>query len=109
MRKLIILFVVLLITEQLAIYAWGSAIHDIIQKGRAFSQAAINIARGDTLRFDNEDDFLHQIYVDATSMHFESNEQPPGEVVSVTFPSAGTFEVHCHIHPKMSLIVNVKQ
>jgi plastocyanin len=108
MRRLIIFFATLLVAEQIAIFAWSGVPHDIAQKGRAFSASSVDIARGDTLRFNNEDDFLHQIYVAAPNMSFESNEQPPGELVSVTFPNAGRYEVHCHIHPKMSLIVNVK-
>jgi plastocyanin len=41
-------------------------------------------------------------------MSFDSDEQPPGQNVSVTFPASGIFEVRCHIHPKMSLIVTVR-
>jgi plastocyanin len=82
--------------------------HTIVQQGRAFHPAEVSIDRGDTLTFRNQDDFLHQIYVKSGPMAFDSDEQPPGENVTVTFSTAGTFEVRCHIHPKMRLIVRVK-
>lgn len=82
--------------------------HKIVQAGRSFSPGEITINTGDTLVFDNEDDFIHQIYVDSNVTKFDSDEQPPGQTVSVTFPTAGTFPVRCHIHPKMLLLVHVK-
>lgn len=107
MRRLLIGFAVLLLTGSLAAVAWSGSTRDIIQKGRAFAVSGIEIMRGDTLRFTNDDEFLHQIYVAAPNMSFESNEQAPGQTISVAFPTAGTFEVHCHIHPKMLLTVKV--
>ena len=82
--------------------------HRIIQSGRAFHPLEVTIARGQALTFVNQDEFIHQIYVKSDQMNFDSDEQPPGQNVTVGFPTAGTFEVHCHIHPKMGLIVHVK-
>ena len=36
-----------------------------------------------------------------------SDERVPGQTLVETFPDEGTFEVHCHIHPKMKLVVRV--
>ena len=88
--------------------AGAAATHRIVQKGRAFGVGEITIARGDSLLFTNEDEFLHQIYVASGGMTFDSNEQPPGQTIDVNFPSAGTFAVRCHIHPKMLLTVRVQ-
>ena len=82
--------------------------HAIVQLGRAFHPAETTIGRGETLVISNRDNLLHQIYVKSDVMSFDSDEQPPGENVSVTFPVAGTFQVRCHIHPKMSLTVIVR-
>jgi hypothetical protein len=41
-------------------------------------------------------------------MSFDSDEQPPGQNVTLRFPVTGTFEVRCHIHPKMDLVVHVR-
>ena len=88
--------------------AGAAALHQIAQKDRAFQVAAVTIAAGDSLAFTNDDPFLHQIYIKSPALNFESTEQPPGSTVEVRFPTAGTFEVRCHIHPKMSLAVTVK-
>ncbi len=82
--------------------------HTIIQNGRAFHPLEVTIAHGETLSFVNQDEFIHQIYVKSDQMNFDSDEQPPGQTVAVAFPVSGTFEVHCHIHPKMRLVVHVK-
>ena len=79
--------------------------HVIAQSGRSFHPGEITIAKGDTLTFTNKDDFIHQVYVPDL---FDSEEKAPGEKLSENFPRAGTFEVRCHIHPKMKLVVHVK-
>ncbi len=86
----------------------AAAVHRVVQKGRAFSLSQITIARGDSLLFANDDEFLHQIYVDSRNMSFDSDEQPPGQTIEVNFPRSGTFPIRCHIHPKMLLTVRVE-
>jgi plastocyanin len=88
--------------------ALAGAIHEIAQKDRNFAVGEIEIADGDTLRFTNEDDFLHQIYVATPSFSFDSEEQAPGKTIELRFPSPGRYVVLCHIHPKMHLYVRVK-
>jgi plastocyanin len=76
----------------------------IIQKGRAFNPKEVSIDRGDTLTFTNEDEFIHQMYAGDL---FDSDEKRPGQKLTETFSRTGTFEVRCHIHPKMKLVVRV--
>jgi plastocyanin len=90
------------------VVAFAAAVHQVIQKDRAFSVGEITIARGERLDFDNEDEFIHQIYIASPDMTFDSAEQPPGQIVSVQFTRTGTFPVRCHIHPKMALTVHVQ-
>ncbi len=78
--------------------------HTVIQKGRRFSVPDIAIRAGESLTFTNNDEFIHQIY--ATGL-FDSEERAPGQNLTEAFPTAGTFEVRCHIHPKMKLVVHV--
>ena len=82
--------------------------HVIVQQGRAFRPGDVTLDRGDTLTIRNRDEFIHQIYVKSDAMNFDSDEQPPGQDVLVKFPAGGTFQVRCHIHPKMVLTVHVK-
>jgi len=88
--------------------AFAGAVFRVAQIGREFSVATLAIAAGDTVQFSNEDTFLHQIYAYSAAFSFDSDEQAPGETLAVRFPVAGTFEVHCHIHPKMRLVVTVR-
>ena len=80
----------------------------IVQNGRAFHPREVTIAHGTTLNFSNEDEFIHQIYVDVEGFGYDSEEQSPGQVFHINFPNVGTFPVRCHIHPKMLLTVQVK-
>jgi plastocyanin len=77
----------------------------VVQKGRAFRPTEISIARGDTVTFTNNDSYIHQVYVEGL---FDSTEKSPGENLNETFPSAGTFQVRCHIHPTMKMTVRVR-
>jgi plastocyanin len=90
--------------------AAGSALaadHVVAQKGRRFHPDEVTIARGDTITFTNNDEFIHQIYVAAQDFGFDTKEKAPGEADTEAFTTSGTFEVHCHIHPKMKLVVHV--
>ncbi len=91
-----------------AAFALAAEVTTVSQRGRAFLVHDVQIARGDTVHFTNDDDFTHQIYVNSPSFNYESEEQPPGQAVDVRFPNAGVFEVRCHIHPKMLLHVDVR-
>lgn len=79
--------------------------HIVGQSGRAFHPGEITIAKGDSLTFTNQDDFIHQVYVSGL---FDSDEKAPGQTLTESFPDGGTFVVRCHIHPKMKLVVHVK-
>jgi plastocyanin len=77
----------------------------VVQRGRAFHPTEVTIQRGDTITFTNSDSFIHQIYVSGL---FDSEEKAPGQDLNETFPVTGTFQVRCHIHPTMHLVVRVK-
>jgi plastocyanin len=92
-----------------ALAASAAEKHLIVQHDRSFSVDAITVAVGDTIQFSNNDDFIHQIYSDTSKVfNFDTDESEPGNSIFIKFTTAGTFEVHCHIHPKMGLIVTVK-
>jgi plastocyanin len=95
-----------------AVLACAVAVADdantIVQNGRAFHPTEVTINSGTTLNFSNQDEFIHQIYVDVDGFGYDSAEQSPGQVFHITFPNRGTFPVRCHIHPKMLLTVHVK-
>ena len=78
--------------------------HRIVQKERRFNPTEITIKAGDSLTFTNDDEFIHQMYADGL---FDSDEKKPGQSLTQVFPRQGTFEVRCHIHPKMKLAVRI--
>jgi plastocyanin len=85
----------------------AAASYHVAQRDRSFSLKAITVALGDVIHFDNSDDFIHQIYIESPDFKFDSEESYPGNSIDVTFTKRGTYVVHCHIHPKMSLEVTV--
>lgn len=88
--------------------ALGAALA-VSQKGRTFTPSEISISRGESVQILNDDrDLRHHVYIDADKFNFDSGDQEPGAQVNIRFPTAGTFEVLCAIHPKMKLIVRVK-
>ena len=80
----------------------------VTQSGRKFTPNEVSIAVGDSVLFNNQDEFIHQVYVDSDKIDYDSAEQRPGETKTIKFPKTGDFPVRCHIHPKMLLIVHVK-
>lgn len=80
---------------------------EVTQEHRRFSVDTLTIGRGDVVRFINADEFLHQIYVKALGFSTSGGEEP-GQHVDVAFPTSGTFEVRCEIHPRMLLTVTVQ-
>lgn len=100
MNRLSLLFLL-----ALAGAAYADDAHTVVQQGRAFHPSEVTINRGEALTFTNKDEFIHQVYVPGL---FDSDERAPGQNLTESFPESGTFEVRCHIHPKMKLVVHVK-
>lgn len=86
------------------VVAFADGSPTIVQKGRRFIPSEVTVRAGERLTFTNDDEFIHQIYADGL---FDSDEKPPGQKLVEEFSRNGSFEVHCHIHPKMKLVVHV--
>lgn len=81
----------------------------VSQSGRVFEPNRLAVALGDEVVIHNDDaGLLHHVYVESKDFSFESDEQNPGEKVTIRFPRAGSYEVRCGIHPKMRLLVDVR-
>ena len=93
---------------QLPWAALASQAAEVVQKGRAFAVRDIEIARGGVVRFLNEDEFPHQINVKGPGVSVDSGLQDPGQSLEVAFPSPGTFDVRCGVHPRMRMSVRVE-
>ena len=106
-RRLFATTAVLMLIPLCAV-ALGQGIHEVVQADRKFQESAITIARGDIVRFTNDDPYIHQIYVNARNFNFESSMQPPQQIIEVRFTAPGVYQVMCHIHPTMRLTVTVE-
>jgi plastocyanin len=72
----------------------------------AFNPDVLHIAVGATVRWINEDSFLHQIASNPHPVHtdlpgLDSGNLSAGRSYDFTFTEAGTFGYHCHLHPFM--------
>lgn len=91
--------------------AWAGAanVPVVTQANRKFQPQQIEVARGGTIRFVNDDgQLLHHVYSTSPDFGFDSGEQEPGKAIDERFPVPGTFTVLCGIHPKMRLVVTVR-
>ena len=80
----------------------------VSQRERQFTVSSVTVPLGGVLRVSNDDEFVHQIYINEPTMTYESDEQEPGRTVDVRLAKPGTFQVRCHIHPRMLMQVTVR-
>ena len=80
--------------------------HKVSQAGKLFTPAEIEITRGDTVGFVNDDAITHNVF--AKSMNLNTGAMKPGDSREVTFDAPGKVEVKCAIHPMMKMTISVK-
>jgi plastocyanin len=68
----------------------------------------LTIKVGDSIRFLNEDPFLHNVFSLSAIKNFDLGSYPKGESKSVTFDKPGQAEIECSIHPQMLFKLEVK-
>ncbi|MCX7383372.1 MAG: plastocyanin/azurin family copper-binding protein [Alphaproteobacteria bacterium] len=86
-----------------------ASVSNIDQAGQQFSKKSLGVHVGDSIRYKNSDDAIHNINViDAADLARDMGLQKPGENIDVLFDKAGKFIVRCSIHPKMKMIVTAE-
>ena len=68
---------------------------------------AVEVAVGDTLEFENRDEVDHTFTSDEDL--FDSGPIGPGDTYGYSYTEAGTYAVHCEIHPTMQSEVIVTE
>ncbi len=68
----------------------------------------LTIKVGDTIYFQNDDPFFHNIFSLSDLKTFDLGSYPAGQSKSVTFDSPGEVEIECAIHPEMYLLLTVE-
>jgi plastocyanin len=82
--------------------------HAVDQKDKEFSVTEITVKPGDKLTFKNGDSVTHNVFSNSKANAFTIKIQQPGQSSTVDFKDEGVTEVRCAIHPKMKLLVTVK-
>lgn len=72
----------------------------------AFSPATLEIKKGKTVTWTNEDSSDHQVASDTNV--FSGSPLSKGQTYSFTFNETGSFPYHCVIHPSMKGTIIVK-
>jgi len=70
----------------------------------SFNPSTLNINKGDTVVWTNNDGAPHQVIGDGIS----GQVMGKGESFSKTFNESGTVNYHCSIHPSMKGIITIK-
>jgi plastocyanin len=78
------------------------------QQNKEFSQTSLHIKAGDSIKFVNKDELVHEVHSATDGYDFDLGAQKPGSETSHTFDKPGTVKVRCAIHPKMKLEVVVE-
>jgi plastocyanin len=104
MRRLALLVTTILAGLSAGALAANQMVH---QQGRVFSSESLDIKKGETITFMNDDTVSHNIISTSKGNEFNLGSQPPGTSTDVTFKEAGDVLVLCAIHPRMKLTVKV--
>ena len=78
------------------------------QKNKTFAPGTLDAHVGDTVVFTNDDTVAHNV-MSTGAEKFNLGSIKPGATAQTTLGQAGEVEVHCAIHPKMKLVINVTQ
>ena len=71
--------------------------YNITLQNFSFNPSELNIKKGDTVTWTNQDSAPHTILANS----FQSNTLSKGQNFSFTFNASGAFEYICSIHPSM--------
>lgn len=74
----------------------------ISQKDKTFLPALRVVVAGQSVRFTNDDDVVHNVFSTSKARPFDLGKPPPGQTREVRFPTPGLVELYCNIHEQMS-------
>ena len=79
----------------------------ISQKGKVFSESAVEIKKGETLVFLNDDNVPHNVLSTTPGHIFNLGLIGPGHSTPVTFDQSGDIQIICAMHPSMKMSLKV--
>lgn len=92
----------------LAVAAPGfAAEHVVTMAGSNYAPARLAAKVGDTVRFVNDDQADHDVFVPTAGFGIDLGAQKPGDSRTMRLGKAGAFDVECVMHPHMVLKITV--
>jgi plastocyanin len=85
-----------------------AAEHVVTMAGQQYQPSEIEATRGDVIRFVNDDDVAHEVFVPTVGFGLDLGEQEPTEEKVLALAKDGRFEVECVFHSHMLLTVTVE-
>lgn len=83
--------------------------HEVGQLNKEFTVNTLDIKKGDTVKFLNQDPFFHNVFSLSDAALFDLGSFPKGDSKQVVFEDVGEVEVECAIHPNMRMVINVQE
>jgi len=83
-------------------------VHEVRMMGSTYSPARIDARVGDSLRFVNDDDDAHTVFVPTRGFAANLGNQPPNATRDLALAAPGRIEIECMPHPQMKLVVVVR-
>jgi cytochrome c peroxidase len=80
----------------------------VSQANKLFRPRYVRVRADEPLNVLNDDTRTHNVRIYDPRFDYNSGAQEPRETVTIRFPSPGTFEAFCAIHPSMRLTVVVE-
>ncbi|WP_455210945.1 cupredoxin domain-containing protein [Kaarinaea lacus] len=81
--------------------------HLITQKDLKFIPIIKVVKPGDSVKFQNNDNVVHNIISQTDEFEFNLGEFKPGMTKSVKFKQKGVVDVECTVHPDMKMTIFV--
>jgi plastocyanin len=85
-----------------------AAEHVVTMAGQQYTPSELTGQPGDTIRFVNDDDTAHDVFVPTVGFGVDLGKQEPRQERALNLARSGKFEVECVFHPDMLLAVTVK-
>ena len=79
----------------------------VTMAGADYSPPSITASIGDTIRFVNDDENDHNVFVATATHALDLGKQEPGMEVELVLRTLGNFDVECVFHSHMQLKVEV--
>jgi plastocyanin len=79
----------------------------VTMAGAKYLPASLRLKVGDTIRFINDDNVDHNVFVPTKGFSVDIGKQEPGKELTLSVVKAGKFDVECVLHQHMTAIVEV--